>query len=66
MFLTHLNQAFLYRMQGYDTGYIKDAGYIKQDTEYRIQDTGYKIQVTRYSYTINDTEYRINDTIRNK
>ena len=59
MFLTHLNQAFLYRMQGYDTGYIKDAGYIKQDT-------GYRIQVTRNRYTINDTEYRINDTIRNK
>ena len=42
MFLTHLNQAFLYRMQGYDTGYIKDAGYIKQDTGYRnrLQETG--------------------------
>ena len=45
MFLTHLNQAFLYRMQDYDTGYIKDAGYRIQDTGYRIQDTGYKIQL---------------------
>ena len=42
MFLTHSNQAFLYRMQDYDTGYIKDAGYIKQDTGYRnrLQETG--------------------------
>ena len=59
------NQAFLliYRMQDYNTGYIKDTGYRLQiqDTGYMIRNLGYRVQNTRWCKK-NDTEYRIKYT----